>query len=737
MLHPGIICYFCEKPVYDVHYRCEECPDWYLCQACVWLLPIRVKHHSEHEFKPYKYSQDDNAFCIAPSPSGALARSRPLIAVTGKEIRISWEYIPWKSDLSTAYFSKIAEERLLLGSMFDVDEENRTVMWGLVQVASSGVLSESDLFRHSGAGVCYALTPPWRSSVPLQWVHVGPRAIPNSLADIPSNSLTMEDLLSHLNTILGTAYTLDMPGLQPCLEHARHTSHDLGQLYGILRPWWSEGFTQTLARMLDRQDEVQRRRDEATDGSCIRDSQFPPRRVWDLYSNRVLPFHVIPPLEHDPYHDRVPENLWTVSHSWVDEKDRTGVMTTVNGRQWPVPIPRQTTLDHVRIELLNMGAKYVWLDVLCLRQEGGVDDDCRLEEWKLDVPTIGYIYRARPKSRPCITYFNGLGLPLDTSPATRESTRHWSKRVWTLQESLESWFPGGLTADPGAHSSALFSELEDLLHTMSGWGEDGDRIFQAVQMRHCTTDLDRIAGLGYILGCTTLPLYDRTISVESAWRLLVKHMEANLRTDCFLQYPSDTPFGLWMSAKGVLTSQPALPHAVTGFDDTLGGGKLKLVEEQELYTSTPGQYQQVGLALGPCRITRSACHNKGSGACSFHFQFEGTTNLVTIPITVSHGIFLPTVAYTLLGVGKFEIKHWVVTEIVSEQQVDGETALEAVKWGVLYIDPEEASGVEMPDLPEPEETRVVYLTGEEALARSKHVDEYMTAFEEARAENTT
>lgn len=52
-------------------------------------------------------------------------------------------------------------------------------------------------------------------------------------------------------------------------------------------------------------------------------------------------------------------------------------------------MPKDTNLDLIRIELLNTGANYAWLYVLCLRQEGGESEHLRLEEWKLDVPTIG------------------------------------------------------------------------------------------------------------------------------------------------------------------------------------------------------------------------------------------------------------------------------------------------------------------------------------------------------------
>ena len=144
----------------------------------------------------------------------------------------------------------------------------------------------------------------------------------------------------------------------------------------------------------------------------------PLHRVWDLYSNCVLPFWVL--LSAD-----IPKNLWAVSHSWVDIKERQLVRTGINGRERAVPIPRDVELDQVHIELLNLGAQYVWLDVLCLRQQA--DDAMRQRlgwnketlrdaesvrqmEWRLDVPAIGHVFRCTP-SQVVITYFSGLGRP--------------------------------------------------------------------------------------------------------------------------------------------------------------------------------------------------------------------------------------------------------------------------------------------------------------------------------------
>lgn len=77
----------------------------------------------------------------------------------------------------------------------------------------------------------------------------------------------------------------------------------------------------------------------------------------------------------------VSANLWAVSQSWVNEEQRELIITLINRQQWPIPFPRSTSPDHIQIELLNIGAEYVWADVLCLHQEGNaVDDEVRVEE---------------------------------------------------------------------------------------------------------------------------------------------------------------------------------------------------------------------------------------------------------------------------------------------------------------------------------------------------------------------
>ncbi|PBK58628.1 hypothetical protein ARMSODRAFT_900281 [Armillaria solidipes] len=162
-----------------------------------------------------------------------------------------------------------------------------------------------------------------------------------------------------------------------------------------------------------------KRRQDALVGNKIVDMNIPPRRVWDLYSNQVLPWWIIIQV------------AFPISHAWVDEKDRVNVWTPINGYEWPVPIPNDADLDLIRIEMLNTGVHYVWLDILCLRQKGGTREDLRPDEWKLDVPTIGGLYRGTNR---IIYYLSGLGHPLSFMAGDFESDRCWFRRAWTLQE---------------------------------------------------------------------------------------------------------------------------------------------------------------------------------------------------------------------------------------------------------------------------------------------------------------
>ncbi|EKM53748.1 uncharacterized protein PHACADRAFT_198168 [Phanerochaete carnosa HHB-10118-sp] len=284
------------------------------------------------------------------------------------------------------------------------------MVWGAIRVAKLGIVPEESLF----------------------WANVGLSVIPAILADRDCASLGINDLLKLLNDVLGASYSLKKQGLQECLQHFRRTSRDFGQVYGSLRGHWLlPGFAGVLSGLVKEQ-----KKDEAEREIAI---------------NRILPLYALSSDRSIPI-----TKVWTVSHSWVHESARTDVWTPINGNEWPVPLPNDTTLEHVRVELLNLGAEYSWLDVLCLRQRGRPEDEKRRkEEWTLDVHTIGYIYSL---GLPCITYFNGLGLLFDPSLKILSSDRHWFNRVWTVQEATDKWLPGGLTGVASADALVFFRE---------------------------------------------------------------------------------------------------------------------------------------------------------------------------------------------------------------------------------------------------------------------------------------
>lgn len=107
------------------------------------------------------------------------------------------------------------------------------------------------------------------------------------------------------------------------------------------------------------------RKQAVVDGLVV-NPMMPPRRVWDLYSNRrVLLIWVVEPgldIPSDSFQRIMSRSA--VSRAWMLSSQRQDRQTRIN---WPAPLPKDRSLDDIRIELLNMWAEYAWLDVLCLR----------------------------------------------------------------------------------------------------------------------------------------------------------------------------------------------------------------------------------------------------------------------------------------------------------------------------------------------------------------------------------
>ena len=198
-----------------------------------------------------------------------------------------------------------------------------------------------------------------------------------------------------------------------------------------------------------------------------------PRRVWDICANTIIPatWFFGPPCPLPGFSD-IAVGVKPISHAWVADADLTYIMTEANQGMWPIPLPRGVSLEDIRREMIRLGVRYAWLDVLCLRQQfrptlakdlattvpvtreiAERHDECRLNEWKVDVPTIGAIYTRLEKYNiyrggPIVIFMSGLGRPFRDEGWTSE--RHWLRRAWTVQETpalsqcLIAGLPGGV-----------------------------------------------------------------------------------------------------------------------------------------------------------------------------------------------------------------------------------------------------------------------------------------------------
>ena len=335
-----------------------------------------------------------------------------------------------------------------------------------------------------------------------------------------------------------------------------------------------------------------------------------PRHIWDLKSNRVVDFRMLhaaqSTIETKP-------TFWAVSHSWTS--DMSPVWTRINQYQWPVPLPKGITLDYVRSELLGLGAEYVWIDVVCLRQQINVHDDLerlrqeewkldiptignivydlgrpsreewkldvptidnimyhleklRREEWKLDVPTIGNIYRAATN---IVRYFNGLGVPFSNNGW--DDPRHWLQRAWTLQEiaNENTTINGGIPQALGhvfLNSQGEFSgkvvKLRSAIRPViklaaqvgSALGCEVYELVREMIRRHASHPLDKLSGLFYLLGTTNLPCYDDKMTSEDIWRQCFHLLPSERKAEILFDFPYRGTDNQWFPTWAQMLSWP-------------------------------------------------------------------------------------------------------------------------------------------------------------------------------------
>ncbi|KAK0479163.1 hypothetical protein IW261DRAFT_1399541 [Armillaria novae-zelandiae] len=377
-------------------------------------------------------------------------------------------------------------------------------------------------------------------SVPKQRSYTGNKpVISSALADTPCSDLDTDGVLEKLNATLSTHYSLGSEVICSGRETALHSilqpyvarNDDFGTVYSHLRRFWYHYDVTKIEHALrvgEKRDREMRKK-VLVRGRITR-SNVPPRRVWDLCANRVVPIWVADNASEPWERTRV----WAISHAWVDENDRTSVMTPINGYEWPVPMPKDANLDLIRIEMLNHGAQYAWLDVLCLRQQGGKGEHLRLEEWRLDVPTIGHVY----EHARVVCYFNGLGRPLQLTRDYFESERCWFRRAWTLQETTDHAVIGGDTGD-----DIMEKEVQQMFDTQLArlrvLRRQNFVLELVLEMQHRVSSkpLDKVAGLAYLLDPECIPIYDANISDADAWEALMDVMSSTSAAELFFYFP--------------------------------------------------------------------------------------------------------------------------------------------------------------------------------------------------------
>jgi len=341
-----------------------------------------------------------------------------------------------------------------------------------------------------------------------------------------------------------------------------------------------------------------------------------PRRIWDLKSNRVVEFRMLHseglareylPGGADQDIDLLPTDIdlskgvppfWAITHSWTNEM--LPVKTSINQNQWPTPLPRGLNLEHgVRRELLNKGAEYVWLDVLCLRQKSTAND-IKDDEWKLDVPTIGNIYR---RAAGIARYFNGLGQPFSTKGW--DNPRHWLCRAWTLQEirSESTTYNAGILYKTSAHiilntrstvggkPTTLRQALQPIVKLAAQVDStSGCSVYELVQQmakRYATQATDKVAGLFYLLRTTQLPTYNAGINDGDAWNRCFHVLPPERKIEILFDFPYAGDgaghncqwFPAWRQLMDWPTRDPTYDHNVAVCPQNQG--QLQLTQAQQ------------------------------------------------------------------------------------------------------------------------------------------------------------
>ena len=181
-----------------------------------------------------------------------------------------------------------------------------------------------------------------RLEVSLQRAFKGPRQVLSSdVASIPCSELGPGGLLERMNFYLDISYALNPTRntlLNTCLRYAP----DFGVPYSLLRPRWKLKPQSAIESIRTCHSNDAKARRNAFEGDHVIKKNIRPRRVWDLWSNRVVPtWMVYTEGDEDGYINALrSRGYFADSHAWLEEDQRQVVETlsmATNGQSPSLP----------------------------------------------------------------------------------------------------------------------------------------------------------------------------------------------------------------------------------------------------------------------------------------------------------------------------------------------------------------------------------------------------------------
>ncbi|KAK0203462.1 hypothetical protein DFS33DRAFT_1383717 [Desarmillaria ectypa] len=207
----------------------------------------------------------------------------------------------------------------------------------------------------------------------------------------------------------------------------------------------------------------------------------------------------------------------------------------------------------------------------CLRQVGEPEEDVHVKEWKLDVPTIGAVYR----QSDVVCYLSGLDQSLSLKKGDLDSHWCWFRHAWTLQEVTSRMVIAGDTPDGPLHVKSIdedgnyktmllirfHRQLQSIYDFRYG---DMSVALKRMQNQMSTNPVDKVAGLAHLLKSEIIPTYHETQSLEDAWTALVNSMDVWYQGKLFILYSESENSGTkWRPSWNQIIMRPLLIVALS------------------------------------------------------------------------------------------------------------------------------------------------------------------------------